>query len=331
LIKSKSQVTYFSVAVNILLTVAKLTVGLITGSTAILSESAHSASDLITSFISLFSVREAEKPPDKEHPYGHGKYENIGSFLEAIVIFGSGIYIIYRAVREIIFGVKLESLDLGILVMLVSAIANWFISSFLLKKGREFDSPAITADGWHSRTDVFTASGVFASLIIVRFTRWTIIDPIIAIVVSFVILIIGIRIGLDAFRNLVDTRLPPEVEKKIKEILKEHSHEFLEYHTFRTRKAGSNIELDFHMVFPDEVSLFDAHTLTEKLEKRIGSLIPHSRVLIHTEPCNKGNNIHMYCRYKKGKDICLLNGKKNGADGCEELKPDEKKESDIGK
>lgn len=290
-IKSKTQVTYFSVGMNVFLTLFKITVSFITGSTAILSEALHSGSDLVTSLIAMFSVRESEKPPDSDHPYGHGKYENVASLLESIIIFASGFFIIYRSIMRIKTGVELVSLDLGIVTMLVAAIINFFVSSYLIKKGRELESPAIVADGWHSRTDVFTAMGVMASLIIVKLTGINILDPIIAMGVALVILWVAVRIFLESLEILVDRSLPQEEEKKIRDIIEKHKDKYLEFHQMRSRKKGGEREVDLHLVFPDNISLKEAHDLANHLEDEVKKEFPGIKVLIHMEPYEDGENV----------------------------------------
>lgn len=298
MLDNKKHVTYFSVGTNVLLTAVKLTVGLITGSTAILSEAVHSGSDLITSIVAMVSVSQADKPPDADHPYGHGKYENIGSLVEAVIIFISGALIFNKALKELFVGVELKSLDLGIWVMLFSAVANLIMSTILINKGKELDSPVIEADGWHSRTDVFTATGVMISLVIVKYTGSKIIDPLIAIAVAAVIVWISLKISLEAIKVLVDTKLPSEIEEKLKKIIVKHENKFIEFHHFRTRKLGSQVQLDLHLVFPDDTPLKQAHDLTEEIEKEVSEVLPDTTVLIHIEPCDAGKNVKKDCQHK---------------------------------
>jgi len=302
-VNEKSKITYFSLGMNIILVTLKLAVSFITGSTAVLSEAIHSGSDLLTSLIAFFSVKESAKPPDRDHPYGHGKYENIASLFEGIIIFASGLYIIFRASKQLVAGVEISSLDLGMGTMLFAAIVNYFVSSLLIKKGRELESPAIEADGWHSRTDVFTAAGVMISLAIVRFTGIKIIDPIISLLVAGVILWLAAKILGESMNYLVDSRLPIEEEKKILEVIKIHSSQYLEFHKMRSRKKGGEREIDLHLVLPDYTLLKKAHDLSDHLEEEIGKIFPNIRVLIHSESCEKGKNLEYDCpdcrEYKK--------------------------------
>lgn len=305
---NKRKLTYFSVAMNIFLTALKIVVSFITGSTAIFSEAIHSGSDLLTSLIALFSVREAEKPPDHEHPYGHGKYENIASLFEGLIIFASGVFLIYRSIQQILSGIELASLDLGMGTMLIAAITNWFVSSLLIKKGKELESPAIEADGWHSRTDVFTATGVMISLFVVRLTGFKILDPVIALLVAGVILWVAGKIMTEAFHSLIDARLPDEEEKKIQKILDLHSTKFLEFHKMRTRKKGGEREIDLHLVFPDDALLKEAHSLTDHIEEEIRKIFPGMKILIHAEPCEKGENLKYECPECRSHKRCIENG-----------------------
>lgn len=292
---SRVRITYFSVGMNICLTLLKLLVSFLTGSTAILSEAVHSGSDLFTSFIAMFSVKESEKPPDRDHPYGHGKFENIASLMQAVIIFSSGVFIFHKSMQQIIMGVHIEEVDMGIGVMLISFTANFFISSFLIKKGKELNSPAIEADGWHSRTDVYTSMGIMISLAAVKYTGFTLLDPIIAMGVGSVIFWIAVKIFMDSFVVLVDKRLPPIEENLIKNVIKNHSHSYLDFHRMRTRKTGGNREVDLHLVFPDRTLLKDAHSLASSIEKEIKDLYPGIKVLIHLEPCESGNNVEIEC------------------------------------
>ena len=303
MLNSKKKLTYFSLGMNVFLTILKIIVSFVTGSTAIFSEAIHSGSDLLTSIIALFSVREAEKPPDHEHPYGHGKFENIASLFEGLIILSSAVFIVYRSINQILSGVELGSLNLGMATMFISAVINWFVSSLLIKKGKELESPAIEADGWHSRTDVFTAAGVLISLAIVHFTGFKILDPVIAIMVAGVIFWVAGKIILGAFHSLVDMRLPEKEEKAIRDIIEKHSSQYLEFHKMRTRKKGGEREIDLHLVFPDDMLLKDAHALTDHLEEEIKKLFCNCKVLIHSESCDKGKNLKHECpdcrSYKK--------------------------------
>src|SRR4030067_893800 len=145
-----------------------------TGSVSIISEAAHSFVDLLAAIIAFFSVNYSSQPADTQHPYGHGKIENISGTIEAILIFLAAGYIIYESVKRILKGVVLESLGYGIFVMFVSVIVNIFVSRYLLKIARKTSSIALEADAAHLITDVYTSAGVFAGLFAVKLTGFNI-------------------------------------------------------------------------------------------------------------------------------------------------------------
>jgi cation diffusion facilitator family transporter len=172
-----------SVASNIALTAGKLVVGSIIGSVSVISEAIHSANDLLASFIALWAVRKSAQPPDQEHPYGHGKVENIAGTIEAVLIFIAAVFIISESIEKIRQGGEILEPGWGMLVMAVSAGLNFMVSSYLLKVGKEQDSVALEADGVHLRTDVYTSLGVMAGLGLIQLSGYWILDPIIAILV----------------------------------------------------------------------------------------------------------------------------------------------------
>ena len=156
--KAKVSIARLSILSNTCLIVMKLVVGIISGSVSIISEAIHSSVDLMAAIIAFFSVRVSDNPPDSRHPYGHGKIENISGVIEALLIFIAAILIIVKAVKKLLGEpVELESIGIGSLVMLVSAVINIIVSRRLYKVARETHSVALEADALHLKTDVFTS------------------------------------------------------------------------------------------------------------------------------------------------------------------------------
>ena len=162
---AKVKIARLSIVSNTLLIMMKLAAGIISGSVSIISEAIHSSMDLVAAVIAYFSVRVSDNPPDSRHPYGHGKVENISGVIEAILIFIAAIWIILEAVRKL-FGEKIEldSIAIGSVVMIVSAIVNTIVSRKLYKVARETNSVALEADALHLKTDVYTSAGVALGL-----------------------------------------------------------------------------------------------------------------------------------------------------------------------
>jgi cation diffusion facilitator family transporter len=273
-----------SVASNIALTAGKLVVGTIIGSVSVISEAIHSANDLLASFIALWAVRKSAQPPDQEHPYGHGKVENIAGTIEAVLIFIAAVLIISESIEKIRQGGEILEPGWGVLVMAVSAGLNFMVSSYLLKVGKEQDSVALEADGIHLRTDVYTSLGVMAGLGLIQLSGYWILDPIIAIMVALLIVKAAFELLQKAFLPLLDTAADAETMDTVTEVLEDLKGEFIEYHDLRSRKAGRDVHIDMHLVVQAEMSIEEAHDLCDTIESRIHERLNYSHVLIHVEP-----------------------------------------------
>jgi cation diffusion facilitator family transporter len=272
-----------SIYSNTALTSLKLIVGLATGSLGVLSEAVHSATDLLASFIAFFSVRVADSPADEKHPYGHGKIESLSGLAEALLIFAAAIYIVYESIHKVIERTGPESVDLGIAVMIASVVVNILVSRHLFLVARETESLALEADAEHLRMDVFTSIGVLAGLILVRATGIRVLDPLAALVVALLIIHAAWRLIRGAVEPLLDTQLPAGEVDMIRGLFDEEPR-VLGFHKLRTRKSGSSRHIDAHVLLEDDLTLLEAHDLTEDLEDRIRARLPNAEITLHTEP-----------------------------------------------
>ena len=285
----KTSAAGLSVLSNTLLVLMKLVVGIVSGSVSIIAEAIHSANDLIAALIAFFSLRMANRPADKEHPYGHGKIENISGTIEAVFIFIAAGFIIYEAVDKIIHKPKVEYLVLGIAVMAVSGVINFFVSRHLLRVAKKADSIALEADGRHLAVDVYTSIGVAFGLLLVQLTHYHLLDPIIAIAVALLVLKMAYDVLKRAFPPLIDEKLPEEEERLVADSVAEHVGplgEAVSFHELRTRKAGSERYIELHLVMASDDSIEMAHSLCDHLEEDIKSKLPNAHVTIHVEPCD---------------------------------------------
>jgi cation diffusion facilitator family transporter len=271
------------------LIVIKVVVSWLTGSISILAQAADSLFDLFAGIITFFAIRIAAKPADAEHPYGHGKVEDIAGVVQGILIFVAGGLIIYSAIGRIITKhYSIELTEAGIAVMAVSIVVSIFLSRHLLSVSRATGSVALEANARNITIDVYSASAVLVGLAIVRFTgpRLNIIDPILAIGVAIYIL----KVALDTIRKpisgLLDEKLPPSQEAVIEDILKKHSREVSGFHSLRTRRAGSQSYVDLHLVMAGDISLEQAHQICDRIESEIQSTLHEASVIIHCEPCD---------------------------------------------
>lgn len=287
---NSSKVAFLSVISNSLVVILKIIVGLITGSVAILSEAIHSFLDLMASLITFFSVRIANKPADREHPYGHGKVENISGTIETLLIFVAGIWIIYECIHKIIAPSPIKLPLLGILVMVFGAIINIFVSRIVYRTAKRTNSVAMKSNALHLLTDVYTSLGVAFSLLIVHLTGWYILDPIIGIILACFIMVEAFKLMKESFPPLLDARLSADEEEKIIQIIELFKEEYIEYHDFRTRRSGAEEYIDFHLVVASNKDIKTVHELCDRIENKIQHHFNKSHILIHMEPENEKLN-----------------------------------------
>ncbi len=289
----KVRVATLSVISNMTLVVVKLIAGLQIGSISIISEAIHSGVDLIASIIALFSVKTSSLPPDKRHPFGHGKIENISGTIEALLIFAAAGWIIFEAVQKIRKPEPLQTLEWGIGVMLVSMVANYLVSRLLFKVAKETDSIALEADAWHLRTDIFTSVGVMTSLALIwsgqKFfpemnLSW--LDPVAAIAVAVLIIKTAYDLTLRSSMDLLDTTLPPDEEDWIRRRILHQRPVICGFHQLRTRKSGHFRFVEFHLKVDPGMSVQISHAITEDLSLSIEKRFPSTSVMIHIEPCD---------------------------------------------
>ncbi len=282
---TKSRAAAISIGSNALLIALKVAAGAITGSIALLTEAVHSSIDLVASIIALVSVRKADEPPDREHPYGHEKAENLAAAIEGmLILIGAGI-IIYEATHRLVVGAEIERLGVGLAVIGFSAVANLGVSAYLGRRARALRSAALEGDAAHLRTDALTSAGVFLGLGLVAITGNAVFDPIAALVVAVAIVGAGLRILTRSSRVLLDEAPPPEELDRVEAaIARARPPEMVGYHKLRARRAGARSYFDLHVQFRDGTTLEDAHRLAHRLRNAIEAEIPDSDVLIHVEP-----------------------------------------------
>lgn len=291
--KRKSAVAWLSVFSNTTLIILKIIVGLAIGSVSVISEAIHSGVDLLAAVIALLAVKQSAKPADEKHPFGHGKFENLSGTIEALLIFVAAGWILYEAVKKLLYTGEIEAPFWGVAVMGVSATANWVVSHFLFKVGKQTDSVALQADAWHLRTDVYTSLGVLGGLALLCVGEWLLpkdwnlhwIDPVAAILVAMLIIKEAYTLTVRSARDLIDMTLPPEEERWIRDTLKTFRPAVHGFHRMRTRKAGSERFIEFHIFVDAEMTVDKSHRLSHEIARRIEEHFGQSHVVVHVEPC----------------------------------------------
>ena len=289
-----------SLTVIIGLILLKVGVGIITGSLSILAQAADSFLDMFAVATTFLAIRIATKPADGEHPFGHGKVENIAAIVQALLIFTAGGLIIYSAIQRITTGTTLALPEAGIGVMLVSVIASILLSRHLRRVARATDSIALEANAHNIATDVYSAAAVMIGLLVVSFTGLSIIDPIIALLVALFILKVAYDVLRRSYGGLIDVKLPEAEVNIIRSSIVEHGGRVVGFHKLRTRKSGNQRHVDLHLVMPREASIEEAHRFCDHLEHDIGNRLHHTSVTIHVEPCNaKCDHCAVICDFRK--------------------------------
>jgi cation diffusion facilitator family transporter len=298
--KEITSVARLSIYSNTLLLVIKLVVGTFMGSISVLSEALHSGIDLLAAVIANYSVKKAGQPADDEHKFGHGKFENVSGTIEAILIFFAAIIIIYTASKKILLGEELpnEFIGIGIVVMGISAVVNFYVSKRIMAVAKRAESIALEADAYHLTTDVYTSVGVFIGLVLIQITGYSIFDPVMAIIVGIIILKASYDLTRRSVSGIMDVKLSDTEEEIIKSIIHDHYSQYAEYHNLRSRMSGAERFVDLHLVVPKNQNVVDAHDFCDHLEKEIKEKIANLSILIHIEPCRTD------CEICKKLDVC---------------------------
>ena len=291
--KEKVFVAALSVLSNTILIILKLIIGVIIGSVSVISEAIHSGVDLLAAVIALLAVRKSSKPADKDHSYGHGKYENLSGTIESFLIFVAAVWIIVAAIHKLINPQPIEAVGWGVGVMLFSSVVNIVVSHMLFKVGKKTDSIALQTDAWHLLTDVYTSAGVMVGLSFLWFgerimpqvdLHW--IDPVAALGVALLIMKAAYSLSRQSMRDLLDVSLPPEEETWVKNKIKEMYPQVRGFHNFRSRKSGSTRFVEFHLMVDATMLVQESHYLNDKIVRDVKSRFKDSKIMVHIEPCD---------------------------------------------
>jgi len=289
----KSRCALLSVFSNTMLIIMKIIAGILSGSVSIISEAIHSGMDLVASCVAFFSVMSSSKPADKEHPYGHGKIENISGVIEGLLIFVASGMIIFEAVKKLSKPSEIEQAYIAIAVMAIAAIVNFFVSRLLHKFAKEEDSMALEADALHLKTDVYTSLGVGVGILLIKLTGFQRFDSIVAILVALLIIKEAWELCYSGVEYLIDVKLSDEEEQKIESIINkviEERNQLIGYHKIKTRKSGNKRHIDFHITLDPELTVKEAHDIVGCFKKEINDEFKNTRVNIHVDPNTEQEN-----------------------------------------
>jgi len=279
----KRKAALSSVIAAIFLTGIKLVVGLMTGSLGILSEAAHSGLDLVAAGMTYFAVKIADKPADREHTYGHGKFENLSALFETLLLLVTCGWIIYEALQRIFYHeVHIEVNFWSFAVVITAIVVDYSRSRILFKAARKYNSQALEADALHFSTDILSSAVVIVGLIGAGFGFHKA-DAFAALVVSGIVIWISLRLGKKTIDMLTDkipdVRLVEEIKNKVMEI-----EGVVNCRNIRVRQSGSKAFVDMVVDIKRTIPFEHAHQIMNLIEERIKEIIPNVDIVIHSEP-----------------------------------------------
>lgn len=283
-------VTLTGSAVNVILIVLKFIAGIVGKSSAMVADAVHSLSDFISDAIILVFVKIAGKPKDKTHDYGHGKFETLATVIIGLLLIGAGIGLMTGGIKSVIHSLNGQSLErptiLALIVAIVSILSKEWLYHYTLKAGRKLDSQAVIANAWHHRSDSISSLGTLIGISGAMFLgdRWRILDPLAAIVVSFLIIKSGYDIAKPCISELLEASLPEEKENEIiRLVMSVPGIKFV--HNLRTRRIGNGIAVDLHAKMDGNLTLTEAHEKATAAENEIKRAFGDNSIInIHMEP-----------------------------------------------
>lgn len=287
------KVTIIGGVANAILLIFKFIAGFLGHSSAMIADAVHSLSDFLTDIVILIFVKISNKPADKNHDYGHGKFETLATFIIGVVLLAVGIMIFWSGASKIFMSIKGIELEqpgmLAFWAAIVSIIVKEAIARYTIINGRRLNSKAVEANAWHHRSDALSSVGAAAGIAGAIFLgpKWRILDPLAAVVVSIFILIMAVKFLVSCISEFMEHSLSEDIENEI--INTVMSFEFVKnVHNLRTRKIGNGIAMDMHVVMDGDLSLEKSHQYTKDIENLLRSRFgDKSFIYLHVEPSKK--------------------------------------------
>ena len=273
-----------SVATSIVTIILKFLAYYYTGSVGLLSDAVEAFVNIFAALVALGVLTYSAAKPDREHNFGHEKAEYFSSGIEGALIFVAAGAIVWTAIPRLMAPQPIEAIGVGIALSVAAALANLACAWVMLGAARVHRSITLEADAKHLLTDVWTTAGVIVGVILVQFTGWLRLDPLIAIAVAVQIVWTGWTLMARSFQGLMDRAIPDEDRAVVIEVLETLRTQGGDYHALRTRVAGAKSFVDVHVLVPGKMTVQQGHDLVEKLENEITTRLPHVEVLTHLEP-----------------------------------------------
>ncbi len=267
----EKRATIIASVVATILTIVKFAIGVASGSVAVLASAIDSLLDTVISIFNFFAIKKSEEKATERFQYGKGKVQAIAAVIEGTIITLSGLYIIYEAIQKVIEGRETSMMNSAIMVMIFSIGVTFLLVEYLLGVAEKTDNLVIKSDALHYKTDLLSNGVILLSLVIVYLTGWDVVDAIFGFGIGVYIIYSAYEIIQEGIFILMDHAIDEEMVKEIASLIDEHplvnSH-----HWLKTRTDGSNNFVEFHLVLEPEMTLLEAHRISDQIEERIKKL-----------------------------------------------------------
>ena len=290
--KRISRITWIGMAINAVMTVFKLIAGIVGRSSAMIADGVHSLSDFVSDIIILVFLKISGKSRDKDHDFGHGKFETMATFILSIILIVVAARILSTGIdniRKVLGGEEIATPGkIALIAAIVSIAAKEFCYQITAHVGRKVDSPAVMANAWHHRSDALSSVGSLIGIAgaICLGSRWIILDPIMGCVISIVIFVVAVKMALPSARQLLDVSLPEETEKTILDIASRVDG-VTDVHNLKTRQSGPSIIMDMHIMVDHNITIVEAHHIATQVEARLTEHFgSETQINVHIEPDN---------------------------------------------
>jgi cation diffusion facilitator family transporter len=283
--KLEKRAPLVATGLSLILAIIKLTVGIMSGSVALLASAVDSIMDMFVSVFNFLAIRLSDKSPDEQFQFGYGKVEALAATLEGLVVMGSGFFILYESIQKFIHKESVTHVSLSIAVMAVSIVIVGILVAFLAYVVKKTNNMVIRADLLHYKTDLYSNGAVLLSLAIIYFTDWYWVDILFGVAIGIYIIKEAYELVEEGTHVLLDVSLPKEEVRKIIEIVK-NNPEVTDFHFLKTRYAGKYKFVEMHIVLKPDMQLLQAHRISDSIEEKIKQIDPNSRwhILIHLDP-----------------------------------------------
>ncbi|ANH04888.1 cation transporter [Shinella sp. HZN7] len=262
----------------------KLVAWWVTGSVALLSDGLESSVNVVAAIVAFAAITYAAKPADKTHPFGHHKAEYLSAVLEGVLIVVAALLIVAEALPAVLAPAPMEAPALGLAINFLAGVINAAWAYTLIRAGKRYRSPALSADGQHILSDVVTSVGVLVGLVLAIATGYAVLDPLLAVLVALNILYQGWKVIAHSVDGLMDHAVEPEEAEAIQAAIAASGAGSLGVHDLKTRRAGAATFVDFHLVVPARMPVGEAHDICDRLEDAIRAVQPGAQIAIHVEP-----------------------------------------------